>query len=130
MTGRKRYLNGNEEIRKTFKKLTASFDNFINHSLLILFYFLFSIPSFSFSKLFNPMSPRHLFSSVEWGLFCYRFTRDCTFRSLVPTIFLTSSCVHLHIFCNCTLEIKLTHTPTSTVNMQTILENLIQQPGD
>ena len=48
MTGSKRYRDGDEEIGKTFKKLTTSFDNFINHLLLILLYFLFPFLYFSF----------------------------------------------------------------------------------
>ena len=31
---------------------------------------LFSIPSFSFSKLYNSISPRHLSLSVAWQFFC------------------------------------------------------------
>ena len=112
MAGRKRYLNDDEEVRKTFKKLTTSFDYFINHLLLNLLNFLFSIPSFSFSKLSNSVSPWHLSSSVEWEFFCDRFTRDGTFRRLVATIFLTSSCVHLYFF------VKLTsHYLTIFINV-------------
>ena len=57
MPGRKRYLNGDEEIPKTFKELATRFDNFVNYLLLILFYFVFPIPSFSFSKPSNSISP-------------------------------------------------------------------------
>ena len=39
MTWRKRNLNVDEEISKAFKKIATSFKNFINHLLLILFYF-------------------------------------------------------------------------------------------
>ena len=39
MTWRKRDLNVNEEILKSFKKLATSFCNFINHLFLILFHF-------------------------------------------------------------------------------------------
>ena len=87
MTWRKRDLNVNEEILKSFKKLATKFlqlyKPFISYSVPLLF----SILSPSFTIL----------SSVEWGFFCNRFTRDDTFWKLVPTIFSAYSRAHLHI---------------------------------
>ena len=128
MTGRKRYLNVDEVKRKTFKKSTTTFDKFMHHLLLILLYFLFSIPSFSFSKLPNSIFPWHLSSFVEWR-FYLPFYAWWFISEVDSNNFSYILSVHLYFFCNCSWKIKLRHTQTSTVKNQAMLQNLIQRPG-
>ena len=89
MTGRKRYLNVDEVKRKTFKKSTITFDNFMHHLLLILFYFYFPFLRFPFLNCLTQFFLDIFLLSLN-GDFIYRFTRDGLFRRLIPTIFLTS----------------------------------------